>query len=120
LTGNAFAPARFRARATTTWDWGHYSAALTDNFTGPERDPYEIGSPHVKSWTTVDLQIAIHSAISRGLLSGVRIALNMQNLFNVNPPYITFTGFGIPEHYDSTNASPLGRFASLKLTKAWY
>nr|WP_246371140.1 TonB-dependent receptor [Phenylobacterium haematophilum] len=49
-------------------------------------------------------------------LDGLSVALNVQNLFDSDPPFYDGpTGIG----YDPANADPLGRFVSLQLTKRW-
>lgn len=60
--------------------------------------------------TTVDLNLEY------SLVGGTDLALNVQNLFDTDPPFIVNArGTG----YDPTNATALGRFVSLTMTHEW-
>jgi iron complex outermembrane recepter protein len=119
IAGRAFNPPRFRARAGATVGVGNWSATSTLNFTGPFSNSYQPLAPHVPSWFVVDCQIS-YTAPWQGFLSGMRASLSVQNLFDKNPPYVFSDGEFIKGYnYDSVNATPLGRFVSLQLTKAW-
>ncbi len=109
-------PVDFRARGDVSWTSGpwtiagfvNYTDGYTDNVSSPERA--------VDSWTTVDLTIAYNTGNDAGLLKDTRIALTTNNLFDEDPPFVdTIGGVG----YDATNANPLGRFFSFRLTKNW-
>ena len=43
--------------------------------------------------------------------------MSVQNLFDRDPPFVLFDQFVPGLHYDPTNASVLGRFISLRLSK---
>ncbi|MCI3132048.1 TonB-dependent receptor [Phenylobacterium aquaticum] len=69
----------------------------------------------IDSWTTADLQLQWTSD-QPGLLSGLSVALNVQNLADTAPPfYDSPQGVG----FDAANADPLGRYVSVQLTKRW-
>ena len=86
------------------------------NFTGDAVNPYQPGSPHVASWTTFDLQLNFRPKLS-GLFAGFQAALSAQNIFDRDPPFVLFEQQVPGLHYDPTNASVLGRFISLRLSK---
>ncbi|WP_336605050.1 hypothetical protein [Phenylobacterium aquaticum] len=49
-------------------------------------------------------------------MSGLSVALNVQNLADTAPPfYDSPQGVG----FDAANADPLGRYVSVQLTKRW-
>ena len=109
-------PVDFRARGSVAWrrdrwvvsGFVNYTDGYTDNFSDPVRP--------VDSWTTVDLTVAYNIGKGAGFLSDTRFALTTQNLLDEDPPFVdTFGGVG----YDATNASPLGQFFSLQMTKDW-
>jgi len=119
IAGVAFNPPRIRARGGETWVTGPWSSTVTLNWLGSSTNTYVSPFANVSSWTTVDAQIAYSPKLS-GFLSGVRISLSAQNILNRNPPYLTYDGnttTGV--HFDSTNASPLGRYVTLQLRKSW-
>jgi outer membrane receptor protein involved in Fe transport len=71
----------------------------------------------------VDLQLTYRIADTWGLHSGreTKLALSVQNLFDRNPPFVAapasapYSNVG----FDALNASPLGRFVALQLSKDW-
>lgn len=109
-------PVDFRGRGSLNWNRGNwmvsgfvnYIDGYTDNVSNPARA--------VDSWTTVDLTVAYSTDESAGFLSDTRLALTTQNLLDEDPPFVDTIG---AVGYDATNASPLGRFFALQLTKVW-
>ena len=72
----------------------------------------------IDSWTTLDLNISYQFLPSgQGLLSDLIANLSINNVFDQDPPDApSFPRLSIAG-YDPTNASPIGRFVSLDLTK---
>jgi iron complex outermembrane recepter protein len=116
ISGQAFEPAKIRARGGATLSLGPFAATGILNYTGGEVNPYVPDNAHVASWTTFDLQLGFRPQFS-GALSGFQAALSVQNLFDRDPPFVLFDQFVPGLHYDPTNASVLGRFISLRLSK---
>jgi outer membrane receptor protein involved in Fe transport len=118
LAGTVFAPPHVRARLGATWMLGSWSFTGAANYVGGSDNIYEPSAPHVSSWTTLDAQMAYESP-GDGALGRFSVVLSGQNILDRDPPFVLFTS-GYPGlNYDSTNASPLGRFVSLKLTKSF-
>jgi len=115
ISGQAFEPAKIRARGGATFSVGPFSATGILNYTGGEVNPYA-DNTHIASWTTFDLQLGFRPQLS-GVWSGFQAALSVQNLFDRDPPFVLFDQFVPGLHYDPTNASVLGRFISLRLSK---
>jgi iron complex outermembrane receptor protein len=107
---------RLRGRATVTR--GPLSAGVFMNFTNAYRDTNIVPNGHVSSWTTVDAVVSYEFGSTEGPLSGVTAALNVTNLTDRDPPYVS-NPFGYPITYDGINANALGRFFSLRLQKRW-
>jgi outer membrane cobalamin receptor len=116
--GSAFSPPRFRARGGTTWTTGAWSLTGVINYLGSETNTYQATLPHVASWTTVDLQVAFVPTDSAAF-RGTRAAISARNVFDRDPPYLVYDAFVPGIHYDSLNATPLGRFVSVQLSKSW-
>jgi iron complex outermembrane recepter protein len=116
ISGQAFEPAKIRARGGATFSLGPFGLTGILNYTGGEVNPYAPGNTRVASWTTFDLQLGFRPQLA-GVLSGFQAALSVQNLFNRDPPFVLFDQFVPGLHYDPTNASVLGRFISLRLSK---
>lgn len=109
--GYATEPADFRGRYAAAWTRGPVTTTASVTHVGDFKTD---AGPRVKSWTTADLNVRY--AFKRGRLAGTRLALNVQNLFDKDPPfYETSGGLG----FDATAASALGRVVTLQLTKTW-
>jgi len=104
-------PVGLRGRSTLGWSNGDWGASASLNYVDAYRD---LEGARIGSWTTADVQVRYAASIGRA--KGVAIALNIQNLFDRDPPF-----YNAPEGigYDAANANVLGRFISLQLTKAW-
>ena len=116
ISGQAFEPSKIRTRAGSFWAVGPFGLTGIVNFTGSELNPYQPGNAHVASWTTFDVQLSFRPQLA-GLLAGFQTALSVQNVLDRNPPFVLFDQYVPGLHYDPTNASVLGRFISLRLSK---
>jgi iron complex outermembrane receptor protein len=112
LAGVAGFPVKFRGRVTADWTHGRVTAGAAFNYVGAYHDALGVG---IDAQPTVDLQVRL-APPDHGLWKGVAVTLNVRNLFDRDPPfYNNVSGFG----YDAANADPIGRFASIQLTRAW-
>jgi iron complex outermembrane receptor protein len=118
ISGQAFEPAKFRARAGASWRIGAWAATGIVNFTGSEVNTYQPDLPHVSSWTTVDVQLSYRPELP-GPLAGIQAALSVQNAFDRDPPFVLFDQYVPGLHYDPLNGNVLGRFITLRLSKAF-
>jgi iron complex outermembrane receptor protein len=110
-------PIDFRARGAVTWSSDHWSVSGFVNYADGYTDNInDDPARSVESWTTVDLSVAYGAGEVSGFLSGTRLSLNTQNLFDEGPPFVN-TLFGLG--YDSANANPLGMLVSFQVTKDW-
>lgn len=104
-------PVDLRGRASANWTHADWGGSTSINYVAgyPDVTGREIGS-----WTTMDVQIRY--APTTGAFSGTSVALNVQNLFDRDPPF-----YDSPEGvaYDAANTNVLGRFVSLQLTRTW-
>ena len=116
VSGQAFEPSKIRARTGVNWTIGPVGATGIVNFTGSEANIYQPNDAHIASWTTVDLQLSFRPQWP-GAFAGFQAALSAQNVFDRDPPFVLFDQYVPGLHYDPTNASVLGRFISLRLSK---
>jgi iron complex outermembrane receptor protein len=65
------------------------------------------------------LNLGYRLPFTSGRLSGVRVALSVTNLFDQAPPYVDYVTPLSVIGFDSDNASAIGRFVALELTKTW-
>lgn len=114
-------PVSWRARAGLSWRRGAVSAVTFLNYTGAYHDNRTTVVVPVHSFTTLDAGVALDGAATRAdWLRHLRVAFNVQNVFNTRPPHLaldpgTSRGLG----YDPVNASGRGRFVSLQLRGTW-
>ena len=118
LAGVNFNPPRFRGRGGATGHFGGFTAALFANYTGPITDLNVAPPVQRGDMTTLDLSLMWKAPAAHGPLRGFEIGLYVNNLTDARPPYLaSFDETTV--NYDSTNYSPLGRFVSVSLRKAW-
>ena len=115
-------PPELRLRGFTSWQYGGLTTNLFVNYTDSYVDNRTITPTPISSYTTVDARVA-YSFASKGFLSGVTLAANVQNALNEDPPEtVVLTPVGAPTFdlgFDPTNANPLGRFFAIEFTKTW-
>ncbi|HEX7060359.1 MAG TPA: TonB-dependent receptor [Woeseiaceae bacterium] len=114
------APMDLRLRSSVVWNRENLSAALFVNYMDDYRNT-DAEASHISSWTTLDSQLSYDFDRSAGgFLSGLSLSLSVQNLLDRDPPFVASQGSPIAHPgYDSTNATPLGRFVALTATKSW-
>lgn len=70
------------------------------------------------SWTTLDLSVSFDSSkLPPSPLGAFAVNLVVNNLLDQRPPLVLSNDYGLG--YDSANASPIGRFMGVRLTKAF-
>lgn len=119
LSGTSFYPPRFRGRGGTTWTFGGFAATAIVNYLAPVTNTFAAPESHVSSWTTVDAQVAYGFPAESGFTHGLRFTVSAQNLFDRDPPFITFDTLRTGFHYDPLNSTPMGRFVTVGVSKAW-
>jgi outer membrane receptor protein involved in Fe transport len=112
-------PTDTRLRAKGGWIQGAYGAFLYINYVDGYANPFSTPESDIASWTTVDLSLRFDGAefTDEGFLNGLDATLSVRNLLDNDPPLFTDSLLGVL--YDSTNASPFGRYVSLRLSKRW-
>ena len=122
LVDTVFNPPDFRFRANASWSKDGFVATAFFNHTGGYTDNVAVPETDVGSWTTVDLSLSFNTEDRFGtwFLDNLRLALSVQNVFDQDPPFVQgapppFTSVG----YDAANATPLGRFVAVQISKAW-
>lgn len=116
-----FQPIDLRLRAGLAWSRGPWAANSAVNYTDHYRDNRAGRDDRVKSFTTVDAGLSYDfGEAQERALNGLRLALNVQNLFDQKPPNLGLEpgqsrGIG----FDPVNATGRGRFISVQLRKRW-
>lgn len=114
LRDTIFNPVDFRGRVGALWSNDGWSALAAMNYVDDYRDNISTPNREINEWITWDVRLA-HTWREDGE-PGLQIALNVQNLFDEDPP---FANNPVGYAFDSQNASGLGRFVSIELRRTW-
>lgn len=109
-------PVDFRMRANLSWLGQLWSVTGYLNYIDSYTDQRSEPNRSVSSWTTLDLTVSYDFPRDSGLFSDMRLSLSTQNLLNEDPPFVDAFG---AQGYDSSNATGLGRFVTMQITKEW-
>ncbi|MFC4311044.1 TonB-dependent receptor domain-containing protein [Steroidobacter flavus] len=118
LSGQIFNPAKWQGRVGTVWLAGGLSVGTFVNYTSSVTNTFATPHKATASFTTVDMTARYEMLEREDFLSGVTVALTVENLFNREPPLYT-PPFAAYVPFDSTNYSAIGRFVAVSLTKHW-
>lgn len=119
VVGQAGRPVDLRIRAHVGWTKGGFSVNAFANYAAGYTNQTVTPSVPVSSWTTFDLNLGYEFQAERGPLRGLRLSLNASNVFDADPPRISYLVGTFTSGYDGENANPYGRVVSLQLTKKW-
>ena len=113
-------PVDFRFRSSLAWTNRGYGATLAVTYVD-DYASFETGvEASVDAWTTVDLNLSYDASFdfANSVFNNTRFNLNIRNLFDEDPPFVD-QNLGVGVDFDGANASPLGRYIALSVTKAW-
>ena len=109
-------PLRFRMLDQLTWGRGAVTGTLAMFYSGSYRDNLSSPQRRVGSSTTFNMNVRYEFENTSSWLDGTSIALDIQNLFDRDPPFVNNpAGVG----YDRENADLWNRMVSLQLKKDW-
>lgn len=125
-----FFPPKWRARYTFNWNNGPYSANVVYNYINAYSNTLVATRQKVKATHTTDLYLAytLNDEVPYAPWSkGVRIALNVTNVFDEDPPRVFGNGTGVfgatnatstnnGGGYDPTRGYALGRLIALSMS----
>lgn len=109
-------PIAWRGDAALTWSQGPWNGMLRLNYVGAYQNTTVTPAQDVAAWTTLDLHLAYAPDRVLGR-DGVTLALDVQNLFDRDPPRVA--NFPAAVGYDTEVATALGRMASVTVAKSW-
>lgn len=108
-------PIDLRVRGAVGWRSGGWAANIFANYTDSYLNTAITPNVKVKSQTIFDATASYAFERDSGLAKNLRISANVMNLFDKDPPIVMNGTFS----WDSQAASPLGRFVSVEISKAW-
>ncbi len=116
-----FNPVDFRARGSIGLSGEHFSGNIFVNYTDDYTVDLTPDSPRVDDWLTFDLSVVYKfgSSGNSSLLNDVSLRASVLNVFDQDPPAIPDNNQFLIFGFDPTNSSPLNRFVSFEVTKAF-
>lgn len=108
-------PVDLKGRVSLSWSRGGWFASLAANYQDDYSNNTFTPAVGIKSQTTIDVLARYTFGEREGWLNGVSATASAVNLFNQDPPFVDYGGYG----FDSHNYSPVGRMISLTLEKRW-
>jgi len=122
-------PVSLKLRAYAGLRSGGFSGQVNVNHVDSYTNTTVVPEESIDSWTTVDLNLRYSfDGSARSLLQGTVFSLNVNNLFDQDPPFVAaralstrdgvlLDGLTRSVGFDPVNANPLGRFLTVGLTK---
>ena len=111
-------PVKLRMRGRAGFSLGALDGGVAINHVAGYRNRTVTPAENVKSWTTFDVQLgALMAAGTEG--RSLRLALNVNNVFDKDPPYVRFLSSTSAFGYDPEQASAIGRMIALQAVVAW-
>lgn len=118
LSGRIYFPSEWNSRLGVVWSQGGLSASAFANYTSGVTSRLTAVTEKIGSFTTFDTTLRYETAPGIAPLSGVTLALSVENLFNRAPPLYNPAFANVPP-YDSTNYSAIGRYVTVSVSKHW-
>jgi iron complex outermembrane receptor protein len=104
-------PSRFRARGGINWRNGPWSGNVSIAYVNSYLNTGVTPNQTIDANKTVNLNLG-YSVETPGWLNGFRVGVNVTNLFDAEPPFVSNT-----TGYDTAQGDPIGRMTSVSLTK---
>lgn len=111
-------PVKLRLRGRAGLEIGAFDGGIAVNHVAGYRNLTVTPAEPVKSWTTFDLQLGARIAAGADGRS-LRLAFNINNIFDRAPPYVRFLTSNSAFGYDPEQASAIGRMAALQAVIEW-
>jgi len=120
LANTLYNPLRLKMRGSLGWQRGGFTASAFINYSNSYTNSEAVPAQSISSWTTIDatLQYETPQSPEKSWLQNLKLSIGALNVMNKNPPYVATTNENLV-NFDPANASPLGRFAFLQVSKAW-
>lgn len=109
-------PVDLRLNAAFGWRVGRFNSSININYVNGYRNDRFSPTEPIGSWLTGDLYLNYDFGPQGSLLSGMQVALAIQNVTNERVPFARSNLAGGP-NYDPANASAVGRFVSFQVRK---
>lgn len=115
-------PVSLRGRGQVSWAFGGFGVNAFFNYTGSYTNTIPItgrAQSKVPSWKTVDVGLSYAVPKESGVLGGLRLSANLQNLTNEDPPLVLTQAGNNYGAFDPSNANIFGRIVTFQVTKAF-
>ena len=118
-------PTSWRVRGSLGWVRNEFTSGITINYVNAYQNTLFTPSQTIASWTTANFYLTYDAGAAPAYpVRNLRISLSVQNLADQRPPYLRIPAQDLlPRQnaipFDGTNASPVGRFVAVQITKDW-
>jgi outer membrane receptor protein involved in Fe transport len=118
-------PTSWKARGGLDWARDGFTSSITINHVNAYQNTLFTPSQTIGSWTTTNFYLSYDTGSAASYPArNLRISLSVQNLTDRRPPYLRIPAADLAPGqnaipFDGANASPVGRFLSLQITKGW-
>jgi iron complex outermembrane receptor protein len=119
VVGLYASPARWRLRGRAGWSKGGFSANAFVNYIDSYTNQTVLPAARVTSWTTVDASLSQRVGGDAGSDRGLTLSLNIQNLFDRDPPFAELQSSISALGYDPEKANPYGRTVAIQAVIRW-
>ena len=114
-------PVDLRFRTSIGWNQSGFNVVAFVNYVDDYTNTTVTPEEAIDSWTTVDLNLSYDASFNfdDSALKGTVFRLNIQNLFDEAPPFVSRSSPFTALNFDGVNANALGRNISFSITKSW-
>lgn len=121
ILGTVGNPVDLKMISSVSWRKDALSTVVFVNYVDSYENDKANPNERVSSWTTVDFNAGYQlEDMGGGFFDNTLISFNVINLFDRDPPFVSdVAGFVPGQFFDPNNATALGRFVSLTVTKQW-
>jgi iron complex outermembrane receptor protein len=107
-------PIKYRIRGNVNWRKDNFNGSIAVNYQPSYFNDTVVPTQKVKEQALIDLYAANELKDAASWLEGTTVSVNVQNLFDKDPPFFNVNG-----GFDPQNYSPIGRLVTFGINKTW-
>jgi iron complex outermembrane receptor protein len=113
-------PLRFKMRSALDWQFDGFDTNVALNYVNGYTNTLSTPKQSVSPYTTVDLHLSYAVDHGSDWLKGLRVGIDVTNLFDAQPPFVNIAPSGNGGGgFDPTVANPIGRIVAFYVDKKW-
>jgi len=119
ILSTLYNPVDLNVRVSGGLQHGGWAGAIFLNHVSGYRSDRSADSISIDPWTTVDVNLSYRFGAQSGWSRDLKLGVSVINLLDADPPTAPVVEYFSIAGYDPTNASPLGRFLAIELSKVF-